>query len=372
MQGGFVLGWLELKMMEAGMRAFFRQIVVLAAMGLAGCTGSSTDSGDASSGSDRVTVGYVTTGIASFWLIAEKGALAGGKDFDAEVLVRMPPEGASDQKRMLEELLTMGVDGIAVSPIDPDNQQDIFDEVAKRTIFITQDSDAPNSQRRCYIGTDNYTAGRLCGELVKEALPDGGSVMIFIGRLGQLNSKQRRQGVIDELLDRSPDPNRYDEPGQELRGDKYTVIDTRTDQFDFAKAKALPEDAIARYPELGCMVGLFAYNPPHILEAVREAGKLGEIAIIGFDEAEETLQGIAEGEIYGTVVQDPYRYGYESVRVVAGLARGDETVLPEGGYMEIPTRKITRENIDEFWGELKRLTGDAESSDASAGNQDGQ
>ena len=51
---------------------------------------------------------------------------------------------------------------------------------------------------------ENYLAGRMCGELVKEAMPDGGSVMLFVGRLEQLNARQRQQGVIDELLDREP------------------------------------------------------------------------------------------------------------------------------------------------------------------------
>ena len=53
-----------------------------------------------------------------------------------------------------------------------------------------------------YVGMDNYRAGRMAGALVKEALPEGGNVVIFIGRLEQDNSKRRRQGTIDEILDR--------------------------------------------------------------------------------------------------------------------------------------------------------------------------
>lgn len=305
--------------------------------------------------SGQPRLAYVTNGIASFWVIAEKGALDAGKKYDVEVLVRKPPEEA-DQRRMVEDLVAMGVDGIAISPIDPDNQQDLLNEAAAATNLITQDADAPDCNRICYVGTDNYTAGRLCGELIKAALPDGGDIMIFVGRLGQLNARQRRQGIIDELLDRTADPKRFDAPGDVLRGRNYVILDTRTDQFDFAKAKALAEDAITRFPELDAMVGLFAYNPPKCLEAVKEAGKVGRIQIIGFDEADETLRGIHDGEIYGTVVQNPYRYGVESVRILAGLARGDRTVLPDGGFLNIPTRKITRANVDAFWDELKKLT----------------
>jgi ribose transport system substrate-binding protein len=315
--------------------------------------------GGCSSQSDRAgkpTVAYVTNGIASFWVIAEKGAKAAGEKFGANVEVRMPPKGVADQKRMVQELLTKGVDGIAISPIDPDNQGDLFKEIRERTKLITHDSDAVDSGRLCYVGMDNYQAGRMCGKLVKRALPDGGSVMIFVGRLGQLNAKQRRQGLIDELLDRSEDRTRFDEPGAELKGDKYVVLDTRTDGFDFAKAKSLAQDAIAKYPDLGCMVGLFAYNPPKCLEAIREADKLGQIQLVAFDEDDETLQGIADGHVFGTIVQNPYEYGYESVRILTALAKGDESALPPNGYLDIPAREITKENVQKFRDDLKALT----------------
>jgi ribose transport system substrate-binding protein len=150
-------------------------------------------------GADRPTVAYVTNGIADFWVIAQKGAEDGARDFKANVEVRMPAGGVADQKRMVQELLTRGVKGIAISPIDPANQGDLLEEIAGRTTLITHDSDAPRSKRLVYIGMDNYDAGRMCGKLVKQALPEGGTVMIFVGRVEQENAKLRRQGVLDEL-----------------------------------------------------------------------------------------------------------------------------------------------------------------------------
>ncbi|MBI1310375.1 substrate-binding domain-containing protein [bacterium] len=317
--------------------------------------GTSTGGGDNAAAGPKVA--YVTNGIASFWVIAEKGAQDAGAEVGANVVVRMPPNGVEDQKRMCQDLLAQGIDGIAISPIDPDNQGDLLDEIAQHTNLITHDSDAPHSARKCYIGMDNYSAGRMCGQLVKEAMPDGGSVMIFVGRLGQANAKLRRQGVIDELLDRSEDSSRYDDPNAgEIKGEKYTILDTRTDGFDFGKAKAQAQDAIAKYPDLGCMVGLFAYNPPLMLEAVREADKVGRIRIVAFDEDEATLQGITDGAIYGTTVQNPYQYGYKSVEILTALAKGDESVIPEGGFINIPARNIKSDNVADFWAELKRLT----------------
>lgn len=332
-------------------KIFFILVLSVTSYTLTGCTEESTTS-------DNITVGYVTNGISDFWVIAEKGAQDGADSMGVNVSVQMPPEGTSDQKRMIQDLLARGIDGIAVSPIDPANQGDILNEIARNTRYITQDSDAPDTDRELYIGMDNYTAGRLCGKLVKEALPDGGEVMIFVGRLGQLNADQRRQGVIDELLDRSFDPERRDPNAGPIVGDKYTILDTRTDQFDFARAKSQAEDAIAKYPELDAMVGLFGYNPPKCLEAVKEAGKEGQIKIIAFDEEDDTLQAIKDGYMQGTIVQNPYRYGFESVRVLASLARGDESVIPENKFIDIPARTITAENVDQFRAELTALRGE--------------
>lgn len=299
---------------------------------------------------------FITNGVAEFWTIAESGAKKAGEDLGVDVSVLMPGS-LTDQKQMIEDAITRGVDGVAVSPIDSKNQIDMLNRAAEVTRLVTHDSDAPDSDRLAYIGMDNYTAGRLCGQLVKEALPDGGKVMILIGRMEQDNSRKRRQGVIDELLDRPVDPERFDPPDAKLEGETFSILGTMTDGFDLTRAKANAEDALSRYPDIDAMVGLFAYNPPAILQALEQAGKLNAVKVIGFDEDSGTLAGIQEGTVYGTVVQNPYEYGYQSVKILNALAAGDESVLADGDFISIPGRQIRKDNVDEFWADLKAKTG---------------
>ena len=118
---------------------------------------------------------FVTNCVAEFWTVATFGVEAAKKEFGVDAVVRMPPNGtAEEQKRILEDLLAKGVQGIALSPKDPENMTPLIDKVCARTLLITQDSDAPQSKRLCYVGMDNYDAGRMCGKLVEEALPNGG------------------------------------------------------------------------------------------------------------------------------------------------------------------------------------------------------
>lgn len=329
-------------------RSVLAALTLLAAVAPAAC--------NRDSGGDRPRVAFVTNLVADFWTIASKGVADAAAEHGVDADFRMP-QNAVDQKGILEDLLARGIDGIAVSPADPDNQIGFLNEVARQTPLITSDSDAPGSDRLCFVGVDNYKAGRMCGRLVKGALPDGGSVIIFVGRTEQDNARRRRQGLIDELLGRDHDPSRFDVPGTVLEGGGFTILDTLTDQGDPPKAKANAEDSLSRHGSIDCMVGLYAYNTPAILEALRQAGRLGEVQVVGFDEADATLQGILDGEVVGTIVQDPYRYGVESIRILAGLARGDRSVLPDGGFLEVPAREVTAANVQAFWDDLKAKVG---------------
>lgn len=161
---------------------------------------------------------FVSNGVASFWTICGVGVHKAGADLGVNTDMLMPAEGIPDQKRMIEDLVTKKIDGIAVSPIAPANQTESLNDAAAKTKLIAADSDAPESNRLVYIGMDNYKAGRMCGKLVKEAMPNGGKIMIFVGRMEQDNAKLRRQGVIDELLGRSEDSSRFDPPGKVLQG----------------------------------------------------------------------------------------------------------------------------------------------------------
>ena len=300
----------------------------------------------------RPHVAFVSNGVADFWTIAKAGAIAAGKQLGCQVTVEFPGGGLGDQKRMLEDLVTRGVDGISVSPIDPVNQMDVLKLVAERSLLITNDSDAPTAPRLCYIGMDNYEAGLMCGRLAREGCK-GGEVAIFIGRLEQDNAKRRRQGFIDGLLGRAPDATRYDEPAKVINEAGYTIVGTWTDGFDRAKAKANIEDVMTKHPKLALVTGLFEYNSSLAVEVLKQTGKAGAVQLAAFDEGADVIQGIKDGTVLGTVVQDPYGYGFESVRVLNAFCKGDMSMVPANGVLNIPAKVIRKADAEAFWNELK-------------------
>lgn len=324
-----------------------RRSLPLLALGLlAACGSGGTDSGSA-------RFAFVTNGVDPFWNVASAGARAAATEFGVDVDIVFPND-AIDQKQKLEDLMVRGVDGIAVSVIDGENMNDLLDELAGKTHLITHDSDAPESSRRCFVGVNNYLCGRACGELLKEALPDGGKVALFVAWLQSDNAQLRRQGVIDALLDRTVDSTRRDPVDATPSGNGFTIVGTRTDNFDKAQAKANAEDVLIAHPDLAGMVGLFAYNAPACLEALKGSAKGDQVKIASFDEQDATLDGIAAGTVLGTVSQDPFQYGYHSIRILAGLAKGDESVLPAEGRLTVEPRVVTKKDVEEFRAKLAK------------------
>ncbi len=299
----------------------------------------------------KIRIGIVTNCTADFWKICEAGARKAAHEYDVELQFREPKNAfdAAEQTPIIEAWEKQGFDGIAVSVINPEGQTETLARIAKKIPLITMDNDAEKTGRLCYIGIDNYEGGKAVGRLVKKALPQGGTIAIFIGSTKSANGRARTQGVLDELAgqkDAAGEPAVISNGNEKIEGRRfgnYFLVDGAAKEDGApTNAQAIASGVLSRVKGLPnlCMIGLYAYNPPAILADAQAKRMADQIKIIGFDEDWETLKGIAAGHIEATVVQDPFRYGYLSVEVLAAKARGDSSKLAQE---PIPYRIVTRD-----------------------------
>jgi len=291
---------------------------------------------------DKKSLVLVTNASADFWTIARRGIEKAQKElpnYTCEIQV-ISEATAAEQRRVLNDLLTRGVAGVSISAVDPKNEIDILNKVAEQAVLFTTDSDAPDSKRVLYIGTDNVAAGEQCGGEIKKALPQGGKIMLFVGTMGAANARERVEGIK-----------------KSIQGSKVEIIDIRADEVDFARAKRNVEDTLTKYPNIDGLVGLWSYNTPQIVEAVRAGGKQGQVKVIGFDEDPVTLRGIADGIVDATVVQQPFEFGYQSMKLLAKVIEGDKSAIPANHLDIIPTNVIDKSNVADFQKKMKELLG---------------
>jgi ribose transport system substrate-binding protein len=316
--------------------------ILISLLILANASCNRTSGANKTSEAKKLRVAFVTNNPSDFWTIAQKGTEKAAAELpNVEVEFQLNADRtAAGQQRIVDDLLAKGIDGIAISPVDPKNQTQLINRAASQALVITQDSDAPSSNRACYIGTDNEAAGRQAGQLVKEALPQGGKIMVFVGTMDAQNAQERHRGLK-----------------QALEGSKIEIIDVRTDEGDTVRAKMNAADSLVKHSDLAGMVGLWAYNGPAILGAVKEAGKIGKVKIVAFDEDDATLTGVKEGAIYATVVQQPFEFGYRSVIMLTKVIGGDKSAIPPNKVDIVPTRAIKKDNVEEFIVNNNKLRG---------------
>jgi ribose transport system substrate-binding protein len=308
-------------------------------------TASCSSSEPTSSPNTKKKVALIANTASDYWQMVRKGSEKADAELEnIEVVFKIPYTGtAKDQEAMMmEATMKDRVAAIAISQIDPSAQQKKLNEAAKNVLLITQDSDAPDSDRVAYVGVDTRAAGREAGELIKKALPQGGKIMVFVGRAELENAKEKYEGLKAAL-----------------QGSKVEIIDLMTDDANPIKAEENAIEAIQKHPDLAGMVGLWSYNGPAILTAVQRAKKVGQIKIVCFDEESDTLEGIKEGAIFATVVQQPYEIGYKSIHVMAKILQGDKSEIPENKKVLIPALVIQQNNVQEYINKMNELLGKA-------------
>ncbi|MEM0489486.1 MAG: sugar-binding protein [Candidatus Bathyarchaeia archaeon] len=258
-------------------------------------------------------IGVIGKSVHPYWSVVDKGSAKAGDELreaglDVTVSFWVPyKEDVPAQLKTMDSYIAEGYAGIAVAPSDPDAIIPIIRKALDAGIpVITIDTDAPNSDRLAYLGTDNYMAGRAAGEAMLEALKvmglakPGGKIAIGTGSLTARNSLERMQGFRDVV-----------EPAG------YVCLEPVCDYEDAAKALELAAATLAANPDLVGAFGVYAYNGPAWARAVEEAGKVGKIAIVEFDATKENIEPIKAGVIYATVAQRQYFMGYYGAKLLA-------------------------------------------------------
>jgi ABC-type sugar transport system substrate-binding protein len=312
--------------------------VVSLSMAFAACGGDDEESGDSGSTSsgaaESVSVGVMIKGLDNpFFAAMNDGVEAAGKEHNAKVQVQAAAglEDTSGQASKLEALIGQDLDCYVVNPISQTNLVQPLARVPDGTPVVNIDSPVGEDAAKqagldiaTYIGTDNVAAGGLGADTMAELLKDGGKVGVIGGVSGDATSAARIEGFTKGAKGRF-------EPLTTVAGD-----------WDRAKALNAAEDLMRSNPALK---GFFAANDQMALgiaQAVKNAGKQGDIEIIGVDGIEDALKSVKAGGMSATVSQYPYTIGQLGVEGCIAAAQGKD--LPAN--VEAPVQVVTKDNVD--------------------------
>lgn len=310
-----------------------------------------------------VNIVFVTGGSGPYWQLAANGARKAAQDLEANVQIEMPSgsESLAEQIEILKKVDAAKAGGIAVSPLDAAGQTELINGLAAKDLFVvTFDSDAPDSQRNGYVGTSNFAAGRVCARLVAEAAPDGGKIAVLMANLTKDNLLDRKGGFQEIFAQLETQAKKAQESGA-AEAPQWTVVDFLVDDGNDEKCAEIIRQTLKDHPDLACFVGLNARHGPVLMDVLKAEGQLGKVKVVTFDEDPKTLAGIESGDIFATVAQDPYLFGYEAVRMLAKLCRGTDTEQPIGATTySVSVEPVRKANLDDYRAKLKARQADKE------------
>lgn len=271
-----------------------------------------------------------------FFISMEEGAKEAAEKLGVDLIVQAAEREIDVEKQMqiMENMITKKVDAILISP---SGSKEIVPAVKKANdagipvLIVDTKLDeaaakAEGAKTATFIGSDNYNGGQLAAEFMIEKLNGKGKIAVIEGIPGHETSDARVGGFIDKIKEKAPD---------------IEIVAQQTAQWERGKGFDVFQNMLTAHPEIQ---GVFAANDLMALgavEAIAQAGKTGEIIVLGFDASGDAKDAIQEGNMHGSVAQYPTEMGRLGVEKAVELLKGNSIE----SYIPTKVELITKENI---------------------------
>jgi ABC-type sugar transport system substrate-binding protein len=281
---------------------------------------------------DNVKIGFIVKFPGGFFDTLQDG----GRKFaaahpDVEIIFGQATSGtdAPGEIALIESMITQGVQGIAITPIDPSVIPALDAAVAAGIKVVLMDNDLPDwKNKTSVVATDNFAGGKLAGQFLAKLVPAGSKVGMIAGVPGVPALDDRLEGM------------------QEGMGAGYTFVGgnfaTKCQQELGVKAT---EDMLTANPDIKAIFG--ACDGPTVggTLAIESAGiKAGDITVVGFDGQPEAFAAITAGTMVATVVQYPAHIGEYGVETLYKALKGE--AVP--AFVDTGTGLATKDNLADF------------------------
>lgn len=280
---------------------------------------------------DYRVAAVLKTLINEHWQQMRDGYEEAAAEHGVEVVVQAAQDESdlTGQLAIAETLFGQGFDVMAVSPLSGSNLDPVLQQASAEDVPLLNVDDA-RVDARVFIGADHQDMGVLAAETIAELLPDGGKVAQIEGQAGSAAAQQRIDGFNSVMEGDDSFDYVASVPGD---WDRQTALDAAT-------------NIIQEHPDIRAFYANNDTMALGVVEAVRNAGLLGEVIVIGTDGVPDAIRAVGDGELTGTVAVNPHEMGVTALEVAIRLLEGQ--VVPE--WVVTNQTMVTEENVSEFSG----------------------
>jgi ribose transport system substrate-binding protein len=311
-----------------------RSVLLLLALTIGcDCNKNEPEGGAASGGDEPRVIAVIPKGTThEFWKSIHAGANKAGRELGVEILWQGPlrEDDRAEQVRVVEDMISRGVSGIVLAPLDDTALVPAATEAAAENIpVVIIDSGIEWDGRVSFVATDNRRAGGLGAERLAEVLGGQGKVILMRYQEGSASTMERETGFLEVMRSRFPQI-------EIVSDNQYGGATTET-------AYRTAENLLVNFPDVN---GVFTPNESTtfgMLRALRDAQKAGQVHFVGFDSSTELVSGLEQGHLDGLVIQNPFRMGEDGVRTLVSHLDG----RPIEPRIDTGVTVVTKETMNE-------------------------
>jgi len=281
---------------------------------------------------DGVKIGFITKFPVPFFGTMEDAAKAYAAAHPGVEIIYGQGTSATDiegQIALIESMVTKGVQGIALTPVDPTVAPALDKAIAAGVKVVLMDNNIPDWNGRTALATtDNYNAGKIAGEYLKTVLKDGDTLGILEGVPGVPSLDDRVNGMLEGL-----------------KGIDVKIVGKGATNCTEELGISVAEDLLTKNPELKAIFA--ACGPPAAgaAQAIKNAGIANDkIVLAGFDFCCGEKEALEAGIEDATVAQFPAKMAELGVDALVKAIRGEkvESLIDSGAAL------VTKDNIASF------------------------
>jgi ribose transport system substrate-binding protein len=291
---------------------------------------------------DEVKIGFVPKSLnQEFWVNTKKGAEAGGRTADAQVITQAAGSDLeiAEQIDIVENMLAQHIDALVIAPSSADLLKPVLERAAEEIPVVLVDSDIPDwKPKTAYVGTENVVGGRKAGKYIAEKLDEGGTLAVISGIPGSQVGIDRVDGL---------------KQGLEEGGGGVEIVKEIPGNFEREQSVGAMEDILQTNPDVDAVFCANDQMALGAIESIGARGKTDDIMLVGFDGALEATQKIIAGDMQATVAQDPYGMGKIGVETATQKLAGESVKRK----VDTGARLITPENAEKYFEEVRGKLG---------------
>lgn len=334
-------------------RLLYVAAILLLVGGMVFASGGQEDGAAGEKTVDDLRIAFIPQLIGiPYFTAMEEGGKAAADEFGGEFLyVGATQANAAEQVRLMENLMSQGVDAISVSVLDEASINPVIARAKQQGIAVyTSDSDAPSSERELYVAqARNQDLGYTLIDQLAAQIGESGQIGIVSGESTATNLNTWI-GFMEERVDQ-------EYPDIEIVDIRYTSGGSSEDALRQA------QELMTRYPEIQGLVAVASTTVPGVARAVEQAGRVGEVAVIGYGSPNTVRPYIESGAMAESILWDPRALGYLTHWAGIQLALGNEIqevndvpglddpirYFPEDQVLLLgPPLVIDADNVDDF------------------------